>query len=1177
MLNINKNKVLTLFALTLLLTSLLMVNLKMPMKVQAVSEETYLHGPSLSPIHMHSDIQLKPIHMHSTMGVLFPGDPRLLDPIGTLWHEVYPEYCNNWLLTSFEDVYPPEGLSPNDQIDMTNMQTAEIEWYHVDRMTITLRLSGPYQVPWHEPGPESLILEVKQPVYDPYVIYAPLGTMWHEVWPTYSNIYVLGIWFDDPMLPDGVLSFTDSVSFDGGLNWWHVEDVATDLILRWKMMDPIGTSWHELYPEYCVWRDLTSWEEHFADPYPGRLGPTDQIDMLDQYDVTTWYFVDRLTVTITVFNEATEETMMLELKTWELDEMYNWLKHPLGSLWHEVWPEYCPLYELTYYDMMDPTWDNCNGVLDPCDHIELTNTATGEIAVWHIIDMCYDMVLNEKLTDPVGTDWHELYPEYCNWYNVEQWTDITVLGFLSPSDHVSMSTAGYPAKEYQVGNMMVTVKLASWDEPGYMIYVEAGTEYDYLYWPKIYPTDVMWQEVYPLFGNQYYAITWEDNCNGVLDYCDNLTLQDPAGMPMGKWHVEEVTLDMVVNTLVHDVAITDVHSIYDWVYQGELDPIVVTVLNKGDFTETVDVFAYYDGNLAAPMQTVSLNPGESQDLIFYWDTTGVTLGFYQVSATASIVGYADDNPADNTLLGNTEEVRGQPTVPWFKKSPYPDYAPSGMPDFDEKQDQWGPGVFTWCGPVSVANSLWWLDSEYESIYNPTPIPPPTISDSFPLVTAYGPWDDHDPQNLGSLVVNLAFLMDADGMRTGIAHQGVSYLDMQTGISQYLQQQGVNPLGDCDGDGDVDPDDINIITLAFGSMPGMPNWDMRADIIIDNIVNSLDLMAATANVGQVGMFYEHTEEFPQFPWIEDEIYRCEDVVLFLEFWVEMGPGEWTPLYDNPSFETGHYVTCAGVNSTTFELLISDPWWDAAEAGFPGDVPVPHPVHADTTVHNDAQYVSHDAYPVFSWASPPMPPSPYGPAPVWELLNYLQQLGYPPNYHAFIRAAIVTSPLAEHDVAVTNVTTSKTGCLPKPTVGEGFNVNITVTVENQGSTTETFNVNVYANTTIIGTAPVTLNAGDNTTLTFVWDTTGFLKGNYTISATADTVPGETDTADNTFIDGLLGIVRQGDVNGDSFVNAKDAILLGTAFYPAGTYSPNADINNDGYCNAKDAIVIGTNFDV
>ncbi len=78
-----------------------------------------------------------------------------------------------------------------------------------------------------------------------------------------------------------------------------------------------------------------------------------------------------------------------------------------------------------------------------------------------------------------------------------------------------------------------------------------------------------------------------------------------------------------------------------------------------------------------------------------------------------------------------------PVVQWqgYIKPAFPDYTPSGMPDFDEKQNGWGPapGTYTWCGPVAAANSLWWLDSEYESAYNPHPTPPPTISDHFNLV------------------------------------------------------------------------------------------------------------------------------------------------------------------------------------------------------------------------------------------------------------------------------------------------------------------------------------------------------------------------------------------------------------------------------------------------------------
>jgi len=52
-------------------------------------------------------------------------------------------------------------------------------------------------------------------------------------------------------------------------------------------------------------------------------------------------------------------------------------------------------------------------------------------------------------------------------------------------------------------------------------------------------------------------------------------------------------------------------------------------------------------------------------------------------------------------------------------------------------------------------------------------------------------------------------------------------------------------------------------------------------------------------------------------------------------------------------------------------------------------------------------------------------------------------------------------------------------------------------------------------------VKLYPGNQTTLTFTWDTTGVALGDYTITAKATTVPGETDTDDNTHIDGVVTI--------------------------------------------------------
>jgi hypothetical protein len=82
--------------------------------------------------------------------------------------------------------------------------------------------------------------------------------------------------------------------------------------------------------------------------------------------------------------------------------------------------------------------------------------------------------------------------------------------------------------------------------------------------------------------------------------------------------------------------------------------------------------------------------------------------------------------------------------------------------------------------------------------------------------------------------------------------------------------------------------------------------------------------------------------------------------------------------------------------------------------------------------------------------------------------------------------------------------------------GDTVSITVIVENEGNVAEPFDVLVWANITIVRIIPVTdLDSGDQKTLTLDWNTQNIAEGKYVIKAEADTVPGETDTADNTLV--------------------------------------------------------------
>ena len=271
---------------------------------------------------------------------------------------------------------------------------------------------------------------------------------------------------------------------------------------------------------------------------------------------------------------------------------------------------------------------------------------------------------------------------------------------------------------------------------------------------------------------------------------------------------------------------------------------------------------------------------------------------------------------------------------YWKPGPWEDYAPSGMPDFDQRQSVWGFGpISTHCGPVAVANSLWWYDSKFETLN--ASAPPDNISDTYRLVTSYDlTWDDHDPQNVGGmgatgLVDDLAWYFNTNGLRYGGHHYGTYITDMYTGTLDYLRDRGL--------------------------------WD---DYAVTLVVS------------------------PSFEWVADEVQRSEDVVLLLGFYEDLGGGgigPWARI-------AGHYVTVAGVDPLAGEIAFSDPLVDTAEMGGPGRVLsgtmlLPHIPDSHTNeVHNDAGNVSHDVYPVVPTNSPGGTWGPFPDMyPMWRIMD------------------------------------------------------------------------------------------------------------------------------------------------------------------------------------------------
>jgi parallel beta-helix repeat protein len=165
--------------------------------------------------------------------------------------------------------------------------------------------------------------------------------------------------------------------------------------------------------------------------------------------------------------------------------------------------------------------------------------------------------------------------------------------------------------------------------------------------------------------------------------------------------------------------------------------------------------------------------------------------------------------------------------------------------------------------------------------------------------------------------------------------------------------------------------------------------------------------------------------------------------------------------------------------------------------------------------------------------------------------------------------------EHKLVIVNVTTSKTGCLPVPTVCQGYNLTINIKVLNYGINTESINLTVFANTTVIcDIRDFILTARNSTTVTFKWNTTGVPYGNYSIKAVISTVLGETEIVYNSLTDGWIINTIQGDVNGDLKVEGKDVAILAKAYNTKPgdlLWNPNADINGDDKVDGKDIAIV------
>jgi hypothetical protein len=167
-----------------------------------------------------------------------------------------------------------------------------------------------------------------------------------------------------------------------------------------------------------------------------------------------------------------------------------------------------------------------------------------------------------------------------------------------------------------------------------------------------------------------------------------------------------------------------------------------------------------------------------------------------------------------------------------------------------------------------------------------------------------------------------------------------------------------------------------------------------------------------------------------------------------------------------------------------------------------------------------------------------------------------------------------PLAAgHCVAVISVVAAKI------VIGQGFNCSLTVCAGDNGEYSESFSVTAYANITGIGTRQVNgLNASCQMVLTFAWNTADLAYGNYTVSAYAQPVAGQTDVSGNGFTLGTVKVTIPGDVNGDFKVGLPDLVLLAQAYgsKPSNNnWNSNADIDGNNVAGLSDLVTLAQHY--
>lgn len=266
-----------------------------------------------------------------------------------------------------------------------------------------------------------------------------------------------------------------------------------------------------------------------------------------------------------------------------------------------------------------------------------------------------------------------------------------------------------------------------------------------------------------------------------------------------------------------NIAITDLKTPIN-IPNGTMAYINVTTQNKGQFTANFDVTLYDDYDPIETKSVIDLPGGGTQILNFTWDTTPIPVGEYTLNATATLV------PGESDTSDNTFSVKvhvGIRDVAVTSITPNRTSIPPGIPAIDLNVTVRNKGVVPETLNVTlyfgsniigtqIASLVSGGDTTLTFTWNITTLPYPNCT-----VLAYA--------------------------------LPVPY-EMQIADNNFTK--AISTIqGDINGDITVDIYDAILLSGAYNTVPGDPNWNANADLNSDNGVDIYDAILLANHYGE----------------------------------------------------------------------------------------------------------------------------------------------------------------------------------------------------------------------------------------------------------------------------------------------------------------------------------------